>query len=195
VIVGFLFGVTVAAAIGPIALLIINTSARFGLNAGVRSGLGAAVADLIYAAGASFAGAGIVRLIAEHARELRILASVVLILVGPWLLRSVFRAGQAAERTPQSERPFLTTLALTIVNPLTLIIFASFVMQSETRAPADVIAVIVGIFLGSLAVQMALALGGAGLGRLFSDPRATRLINVASGAGIAVFGIVGLMTL
>lgn len=194
-LVGFLFGVTVAAAVGPIALLIINTSARFGLSAGVRSGLGAAVADLIYAAGASFAGVGIVSLVTQYARELQIVASVVLIAVGLWLLRGAFTASSTTERTPQSERPFLTTLALTIVNPLTLIIFASFVVQSQNRAAGDTLAVVIGIFLGSLVVQMALALGGAGLGRLFSNPGAIRLLNVVSGGGIALFGVAGLLGL
>jgi threonine/homoserine/homoserine lactone efflux protein len=191
-IAGFLFGLTVAAAVGPIALLIINTSLRFGLSAGVRSAFGAAVADLLYAIGATVAGVAVVQVIAEHARELRIAASIVLIAVGAFLLWGAFRSGPAAERTPQRDRPFLTTLALTIINPLTLIVFASFVMQSERHATSDVVGVVLGIFLGSLVVQLALAFGGAGLG-LFARPGAIRLLNVASGAGIALFGLVGLL--
>lgn len=191
---GFLFGLTVAAAIGPIALLILNTSLRFGLSAGVRSAFGAATADLLYAIGATFAGAAVVQAISAYAPELRLVASLVLIAIGLYLLWGTFRPSAATERTPQRDRPFLTTLALTIVNPLTLIVFASFVMQSGAQAASDALGVVIGIFLGSLAVQLALAFGGAGLGRLFANPRAILLLNVASGAGIVLFGIVGLVT-
>lgn len=192
-IAGFLFGLTVAAAIGPIALLILNTGLRFGLSAGVRSAFGAAVADLLYAVGAAFAGAAAVQAIAGQESTLRLVASLVLIALGVYLLWGAIRPSASTERTPQGERPFLTTLALTIVNPLTLIVFASFVMQSEARAAADAIGVVIGIFLGSLVVQLALAFGGAGLGKVFSNPRALQLLNVASGAGIALFGVVGLL--
>jgi len=195
VLAGFIFGLTIAAAIGPIALLILNTSLRFGLSAGVRSAFGAGVADLLYAIGAAFAGAAVVQAIAAYQQELRIAASFVLIGVGLYLLRSALRSPGASERTPQSERPFLTTLALTIVNPLTLIVFASFVMQSGRSEAADAIGLVAGIFLGSLTVQLALAFGGAGLGRLFAQPNTIRLLNIASGAGILLFGAVGLMTL
>lgn len=192
-IAGFLFGLTIAAAIGPIALLILNTSLRFGLSAGVRSAFGAAVADLLYAIGAAFAGTAVVSLLAAHEVTLRVTASVVLIAIGAYLLYGALRPSHATERTPQRERPFLTTLALTIVNPLTLIVFATFVMQSQTAVAADAMGLVIGIFLGSLTVQLALAFGGAGLGRLFSNPRALQVLNVASGAGIAVFGVVGLL--
>lgn len=190
---GFIFGLTVAAAVGPIALLILNTSLRFGLSAGVRSAFGAAAADLLYAIGAAFAGAAVVTAIAAYEGELHVFASIVLILIGAYLLWGARRPSQASERTPQSERPFLTTLALTVVNPLTLIVFASFVMQSRNRDASDALGLIVGIFLGSLVVQLAPAFGGAGLGRLFSNSRILQLLNLASGVGIVLFGVVGLI--
>jgi threonine/homoserine/homoserine lactone efflux protein len=43
------FGVVLAASIGPIALLIFGTAARSGFAAGFYAGLGAALADLVYA--------------------------------------------------------------------------------------------------------------------------------------------------
>lgn len=194
-IAGFLFGVTAAAAIGPIALLIVNTGVRFGVSAGVRSALGAAVGDLLYALAATLAGAALVQLIADHAHTLRIVASVVLIVVGAYLSYGVFRAALSTEKTPRSERPFLTTLVLTIVNPLTLIVFSSFVMQLNAPTISDAAIIVVSIFVGSLVVQLALGLGGAGLSRVLNNPNAIRLLNIASGGGIALFGVVGLLSL
>jgi threonine/homoserine/homoserine lactone efflux protein len=195
VITGFLFGVTAAAAIGPIALLILNTGIRFGVSAGVRSAMGAAVGDLLYAVGATLAGAALIQLISEHAHTLRLVAALVLIVVGAYLLYGAFRASTAAEKTPQSERPFLTTLALTIVNPLTLIVFSGFVMQLNADTLTESAVVVVSIFVGSAVVQLVLGLGGAGLSKVLANPNAIRLLNIASGAGIALFGVVGLLSL
>lgn len=126
---------------------------------------------------------------------MRLVAALVLIVVGAYLLYGAFRSSNAAEKTPQSERPFLTTLALTIVNPLTLIVFSSFVMQLNADTLSEAAIVVVSIFVGSAIVQLALGLGGAALSKLLANPNAIRLLNVASGAGIALFGIVGLLSL
>ena len=53
----FLFGVTLAAAVGPIALLIVNYGISRGFRAAFAAGCGAAVADLLYAMLAFVAGA------------------------------------------------------------------------------------------------------------------------------------------
>ena len=45
----YLFGVIVAGAIGPIALLIFGIGARQGFAAGAFAGLGASLADFMYA--------------------------------------------------------------------------------------------------------------------------------------------------
>ena len=62
----FLFGVIVAGAIGPIALLIFGTGARQGLAAGAYAGFGAALADLAYALAAFLAGAVVLPYLAEY---------------------------------------------------------------------------------------------------------------------------------
>ena len=53
----FLFGVSLAIAIGPIALLIIHNGLNHGVSLAVRSGLGAATADLLYSIVAFIIGA------------------------------------------------------------------------------------------------------------------------------------------
>ncbi len=45
----FLFGVTMASAVGPIALLILSHGLRDGFKPAAAAGLGAALADLTYA--------------------------------------------------------------------------------------------------------------------------------------------------
>jgi len=66
----FVFGVIVAGAIGPIALLIFGTGARQGFAAGAFAGLGAALADLLYALAAFLAGALVLPSLAEYERAI-----------------------------------------------------------------------------------------------------------------------------
>ena len=191
---GFLFGLTVAAAIGPIALLIINTSLRFGLYTGIRSALGAATADLIYAIGAALLGAVALSAIAEAQHEIKLGASVLLIAMGVWLVITSLRAARKPPREiDQTSRAYLVTLGLTLVNPLTVLTFAAFIAQSPAESAPDVAGTVVGVFLGSLVIQLLLAFGGAGARRLFAAPQALLTLNIASGAGIVAFGLAGLL--
>ena len=127
-----LFGVTIAIAIGPIALLIMNVSANTGLQAGLRSAAGAAAADLTYALLAFAIGYRLAPLVKNQQSTLGILASLVLVGFGIWMVIVALRR----LKTPQAgspdilSRPFLQTYALTAVNPLTLVLFAGFAVQS-----------------------------------------------------------------
>jgi threonine/homoserine/homoserine lactone efflux protein len=190
---GFLFGLTVAAAIGPIALLIINTSVRFGLGAGVRSALGAATADLAYALAAAFAGGTILRAVAGAATEIRFAASIVLMAMGAWLAYSTLRkARREAAPIEESPRAYLTTLGLTIINPLTMLAFAAFIAQAPGAEAAAALLTAVAIGFGSLVVQLALALGGAWARPLFSAQPAMLTLNLVSAGGVFAFGLLGI---
>jgi threonine/homoserine/homoserine lactone efflux protein len=194
----FVFGVTVALAVGPIALLIMAVSATSGLGAGLRSAAGAATADLGYAAVAFGAGYRLAPLLEERRSALEIIASLVLIGFGLWMLVSALRttrgAFAAAPTAPLLSRPFVQTLALTAINPLTLLLFAGFGARLPALdSPATAVACALLLALGSLLIQAVLALGGAGLRRLLSTGRRLALVNALSGAGIAAFGAVGLL--
>lgn len=49
-----------------------------------------------------------------------------------------------------------------------------------------------GLFTGSLSIQLVLAFGGALLGRVMASDRGMRGLNIISGVGILLFGIIGL---
>jgi threonine/homoserine/homoserine lactone efflux protein len=198
----FLFGFTLAVAVGPIALLIVNLSASGGLRAGATGGLGAALADLTYALVTFLGGSALAPRIAAHAASLRGLAAGVLVVFGIWMAARALRQlrsdpaapPEAAARPSLLRRPLLTTYLLTIVNPLTLLLFAGFALQLPFAAsPARAVGYAVCLALGSLIVQQALALGGAALGRFLTRPAWLAALNLASGVGICVFGVVGLV--
>jgi putative LysE/RhtB family amino acid efflux pump len=190
----FMFGATLAIAVGPIALLIITVAASHGLIPGSACGAGAALADGMLAVLAYLAGAALLGLLAPYSRWLGALGGALLLLVGVWLAARALRAGGAAPPLPARvrEHPLTTTWTLTLANPLTLVILAGFAPQlALARAPWLAIACGLATGLGSLVVQLALACAGVILGRLLSV-RARRWLTAASGLGIALFGVAGL---
>jgi threonine/homoserine/homoserine lactone efflux protein len=87
----------------------------------------------------------------------------------------------------------LPTFLLTLVNPATFVIFVGFVPQLPVAGkPALAAWLAFGLFLGSLAVQLALAVSGWLLGAALRGRVWQRSIALAGAAGILVFGLAGL---
>jgi len=195
VIAGFLFGIAVALAIGPIALLIIRAALERGLGAGLACAAGAATADMLFALLAAVAGAAIVPRIDAQRHVLTLASSLVLVALGLWL---AVHALLGARRRPAARVAlaygYRSTFALTLVNPLTLVAFASFVGQLPlTGRPPEALGVAVAVGAGSFLVAATLALGGAALRRVLADPRWIVALNIVSGVAIAAFGFRGLI--
>jgi len=194
----FVFGITIAIAIGPIAILILQNGLNNGLGPATRSAFGAAGADLVYGIVAFSVGAAIAATLLPHHRSISLGASAILIVLGAWLawkaVRGVLTANNRAADTPRSAQPygFLATFVLTAMNPLTVLLYLGFAGQVKfERNWVDAIYFPLFIFAGSLLVQLALAVGGTLLGRsLAASPWVARL-NIASGIGIGGFGIYG----
>lgn len=195
------FGITLAIAIGPIALLIIRYAVTGGLCAGIASACGAAFADLTYATIALSIGTAIAPLLTVHAKQAHMVAAVTLIAFGLWLMWTAIRPSppiSATAEIPNGSRqglaPLFTTYALTAANPLTIIAFLAFIGQLPLNASTAIRAMAaVGLFIGSLCIQIVLASSGVLLGRVFAAGRGIQMLNVVSGTGILLFGIVGLL--
>jgi threonine/homoserine/homoserine lactone efflux protein len=187
-----LFGATIAAAIGPIALLVIHNGMRHGLAAALASATGVAAADFVYAVLAFTAGSQLAGLLAREQRMFAVAAAAVLVGLGLWLAQGVLRPPvSSAPVTPRVG--FRGTFLLTLANPLTIVLFAGFSGQLALSARwADALYFAAFIFAGSLPVQTCYALFGAAAGRLAPDQRVVRTLNAASAAGIALFGVYGL---
>ncbi len=189
------FGVVVAAAIGPIALLIFETAARRGFVAGACAGLGAALADLAYALLALTMGALLLPPLAAHAFAVRIACALLLTALGAtMLLRAGAEVAAGAPQPPRAAaRALLPTFLLTLVNPMTLVVFAGFVPQLPVAGSLSAAgSLALALFAGSLLVQTALACAGAVLGALLPGARAQRGIRMAAAAGMLAFGLHGL---
>jgi threonine/homoserine/homoserine lactone efflux protein len=120
-------------------------------------------------------------------------SGIVLIGFGLFMLRSTFRSkpagDQDSEQVADAGRPFLTTFFLTVANPLTVVAFAGFI--TRLKQPLKMLAaleVLLALFVASLSVQLVFAFGGATAGRIVSDPKRVRALNILGAVGIIVFG-------
>jgi threonine/homoserine/homoserine lactone efflux protein len=190
----FVFGVVVAGAIGPIALLIFGLGARQGFAAGAVAGLGAALADLLYALAAFLAGALVLPYFAAHERAIELGCALLLVGLGAWMLAAQFRPGGVPVAPRPAAQAFLPTFLLTVVNPLTLVIFAGVVPQLPVAGSLPAAAALaLALAAGSAAVNVAIGGCGAALGRALPGERGRRAVSAVAAAGIIAFGISGLV--
>ena len=188
-IVGALAGYAIAIPIGPIALLILRTGMRDGLPPALAAGAGAATADLVYSSLAMLAGPALVALIAPALKPVRLVAAGLLL---AFAIRGLVTRRETASGGPavRSPRIYLTVLALTLLNPSTVVYFASLTvgLPAISAEPAARAAFVAGAGLASLSWQWLLAFAGASLhGRMpASVGRATSVLSAIIIGGLAV---------
>ena len=180
VLVGALAGYAIAMPVGPIAVLILRTGMRDGLRAALAAGAGCATADLVYASLAMLAGPPLVALIAPVLRPARLVAAALLLFLALRGLRTTdLEAEQRAPAAPL--RTYATVLGLTLLNPATVIYFASLAvgLPAISAEPAARALFVIAAALASLSWQWLLAGAGASLhGRV--PPRLGRVTAIAS---------------
>jgi threonine/homoserine/homoserine lactone efflux protein len=192
---GFVLGFTIAAAVGPISLLVIRRTLAEGRLVGLVSGLGVATADGTYGAIAAFGLTAITHLLLDWRRALALVG-------GTFLLWLAWRTARAVPNEPAAETDgrrrglpgaYLSLLGLTLTNPMTILSFAAlFVSLGVTGADlAGATLLTLGVLAGSSAWWVVLT---TVVGALRSRVTTTwmRRVNLASGILIGGFAIVAL---
>ena len=193
---GALLGFTIAAAVGPIALLVIRRTLSSGWRTGMASGLGVATADGIYGAIAAFGLTAISSVLVSLADPLGVAGGVVLIWLGLGTMRAP--AADHAATVSASRRglagAYLSIAGLTLTNPMTILLFVSIVVNmGMSGSTADAALVTAGFFVGSLSWWLVLVTTVALL-RTRITGHVLHVVTVVSGALIAVYGVVALAT-
>src|SRR5262245_24865310 len=191
--VGFGFGFLVAAQLGPISLLAIRSTLRSGVAIGVAIAAGVAIIDTLYAAAGAAGAAGLLAI--EPLRlGFGVIGAVVLALLGARTLWSAFRVRHGGESPAEVATPraaFMTSLAATASNPLTIASWAAVFTAASTAGAAaagsGAALLLAGVGLGSLACMSLLA-GGVSIARRRVGPRMFRAVDGIAGAGILAFG-------
>ena len=149
---GFILGFTIAAAVGPISLLVIRRTLAQGQLYGLVSGLGVATADATYGAIAAFGLGAITDLLVNARQVLGLVGGLFLLWLAWRTIRSVpTEAATVTTRRGGYAGAYLSILGLTLANPMTILSFgALFAGLGVTGgATGDAVAVVAGVLLGS----------------------------------------------
>lgn len=192
---GFLIGFSVAAPVGPIALLILRRTLAEGRLAGFVSGLGAATADTLCAAVAVIALSTVTALLTAHHDFAQLIGGVFMLGLGIHTWRTAPPASAAPR--PLHERnlavAFLSTGLLTLANPLTLlgttgVVAAAGLAFDANHQARETTTLVLGVFCGSSFWWLILCSGASRLGRSLS-PQALRTLNHIVALLILGFGL------
>jgi threonine/homoserine/homoserine lactone efflux protein len=198
---GLLFGLVLAAPVGPVGVLCVQRTLSEGRLHGLLSGLGAAFGDAIYGAIAAFGISAIQLWIADHQAGLRTAGGIALLLLAAktLFLRSR-REAQKKVGTVHTEsllQDFISTFLLAITNPITMLTFAGlFVTLGVTDAGDSVdnaALLVAGVFVGSALWWFALAFT-ANLARPYLDGGYQTWVSRVSAAILTGFGVYALIT-
>jgi threonine/homoserine/homoserine lactone efflux protein len=197
---GLAIGFAVAFALGPIGLLVIRRTIDRGWVFGFVSGVGVATADAMYGAVAAFGLTAVTELLVGVDRVLGIVGGAVLLVLAVRSMRTTLAADPSrVEARPEGGRldgplgAWASMVALTLTNPATILSFAALFASigAGTGGPAGAVAVVAGVFLGSVAWWALLTGLVAGL-RARLTPRVVRWLNVGSALLIGAFGLIAI---
>jgi len=197
---GLGLGALVAAQVGPVSLLCIRTTLRYGFAPGLAVGAGAAAVDTLYG-GLGMAGAASIIGIGPLRVVLGAVGAVVLGVMGMRTLRTAHRVRIGLEVPSEVVTParaLRTALAATASNPLTIASWATAFAAASTASVVggwgDGLALLAGIGAGSIGWFTVLTGGVTLAGRRLGD-RAVQAADVVAGAGLVGFGaILGIRT-
>ena len=203
VISGVVMGLIAAVPIGPVNLICIRRTFAFGPLNGFVSGLGAALGDGIFAAIMGFGLTWIAQLIEGYATIIELIGGALMV----WMGYKTFSSPPVPRC--QYERPdnvgtnlaraMVSTFALTITNPVTLLSFGVMFASLGGLAGGagsfhDAGFVVAGVVGGSAGWWLALTTV-IGLFHAKIDERAMRMINRACGVLVVGCGLAVLIHL
>jgi threonine/homoserine/homoserine lactone efflux protein len=193
---GLLIGFTIAAAVGPITLLVIRRTIAHGGRYGFASGLGVAAADATYAGVAAFGLTAITSVLVSGHALLAVVGGAIIAIVGVRTMRSRPTGPAVDAERPGLAGAFLSIYALTMTNPLTIVLYAGVFAGIGLVAGSsfiDAAVVTLAAWLGSTAWWVVLC-SIVGWARRRVSTTALVWVNRTSGAALVVFGVVAIVS-
>ena len=198
---GLVTGWAIAIPIGAVGALLVALTARTSVRTGSAAAMGVATVDGLYAAVAVVGGAAIADRLEPYG-WLRAASALVLLgiaVLTVWLGRRSTGRSVTAPASSRDLRPwqaFLAFLALTAVNPTTVVYFVAVVTGNPHLADgwAEGVVFVLAAFVASASWQETLVLLGAVLGRSVTSHRGRVVTAWVSGlviAGLAVRTLLG----
>lgn len=183
-------GLSIAAPVGPIGLLVIQRTLRHGVAVGLATGLGAALADAAYGALGAFGVSALIGLLQQLRLPLALLGGSFLL----WLAWRTWHAAATRHEAHLAAAPallpsFAGSFMLTLSNPATILSFvAIFGALAGQGVPASPWLMVAGVLAGS-AIWWLLLCSAVGVLRSRFDERAQRAVGRVSALMLAAFAL------
>lgn len=190
---GWIIGFSIAMPVGPIGMLCIQHSLMRGLLYGIVAGLGAALADAIYGAIAGFGLSLISDFITTYQIWFKIGGAAFLWYLGSDIFFSNPTETQQNPMKVSLKRVFLTTFALTLTNPMTILCFVG--LYAGIGVCAEEINYLLagiltsGVLIGSATWWLLLSSGVSIFGKKLYTENRSRWLNRISGSVILAFAL------
>jgi len=193
---GIILGLSIAAPVGPIGVLCIRRTLANGIGNGFVSGLGAATADAIYGFMAVLGVSVVAVFLSEYQSCLRLVGGIFLLYLGYTTFQSMPANVAASANGEGLLGAYVSTLFLTITNPMTIMTFAAIFAGLGAIGEDDRSSffLVIGVFIGSMLWWLILS-GMVNVLRHKFDQKRLKLVNQLSGIIIIGFGIVSLISI
>jgi threonine/homoserine/homoserine lactone efflux protein len=197
---GVVVGLSISAPVGPMGLLCIRRTLSAGRVSGIVTGVGVATADAFYSSVAAFGLALVSSFLLDHRFALRLAGGSVLCLLGIRIFLQKTQRVIPAAKLPIMRllSAYFSALLLALSNPVGIVFFtAVFAGSGLAETGGNYLGacmLVAGVCSGSLIWWVFLSTCVSLLGARFS-PAILARVNQASGALIAIFGIVVLAQL
>lgn len=188
---GLVLGLSIAAPVGPMALLCINRTLQRGMRAGLCVGAGIATGDAAYGAVAAFGFTAVTNLLVSLAAPLRLVGGAFLIWLGvqAWRMAGTPKPARATKNSRSLIRDYLAAIGLTLTNPTTILSFiAAFTALDLAQRGGGAAWLVAGVFLGSAAWWAGLCTVVSSAGHALT-PTAMAWIDRGSAVILMLFGI------
>jgi threonine/homoserine/homoserine lactone efflux protein len=183
---GVVAGTGVALPAGPVSLFLLGLPARSRRRIAVAAALGVATTDTAYAVLAASSGSALARPLEVAGGPLRLASALLLAIVASRTLCSSYWPTTAARGpvhlTPM--RAYLGLVAMTAVNPGTLVYFVALTTEGGRLTTGAWF--VVGVALVSTSWQLLLVGAGSALAHLVGTGRGRRTLGLASAFVTAV---------
>lgn len=189
---GMLAGLGVAMPLGAIAVLLIGEGVTRGFRHAWPAGFAVGLVDTLYCALAIWIGAVAAPVIASWATWPAMVGGIALIAIasfGLWRATSSETAGASDPPPGSGGRLFVLFLALTAVNPATLVYFTAIAvgLSQLLQTPPAAALFVVGVGVASISWQLLVIAAGAVLG--LRAPRAKQVTALVGNLIVAGLGV------
>ena len=150
----WMIGMAVAAPVGPIGMIFIQNSLKFGVRGSIAVALGAASADSFYGAIAAVGLSSITHFLLAEAKYIKLIGGILLLLLAFHYWNQDHKSAGKAKVIKSDSYALMSVevFFLTLTNPMTILPFIG-IFASMQKTPSDFyegFAVVIGIFLGCI---------------------------------------------